>query len=108
MAAQEIIEILRRYLDRIKQAGLPVKELVLYGSYARDEARKDSDIDVLVLIEDGVRDEEIMPLWRKLEHLTLGLDTRIEPWPVTVSQYQTDEVSPLILIARQEGIPIAA
>ncbi|KPL09625.1 hypothetical protein AMJ85_06330 [candidate division BRC1 bacterium SM23_51] len=85
-----------------------MKGLVLYGSHARDDALPDSDIDVLVLLEDGLSGNEIRSLWRQLEHLTIGVDTRIETWPVTVARFQTDDVSPLIIAARREGIQIAA
>jgi hypothetical protein len=61
-----------------------------------------------VLLDDNVPRSEILNLWRRLEYLTYGIDNRIETWPVTVNRFQTDEVSPLIIVARQEGIPIAA
>jgi predicted nucleotidyltransferase len=108
MPSEETLTILRRYLRRLLNEHLPVKGLVLYGSHARGDEHRDSDIDVLVLLDDSVPKDGFMDLWRQLEHLTIGIDTRIETWPVTVSQFQTDEVSPLIIIARREGIPIAA
>jgi predicted nucleotidyltransferase len=108
MASKRTLAILRRYLKRLLNENLPVKGLVLYGSHARGEARRNSDIDVLVLLDDGISKNDIMLLWRQIEHLTLDVDSRIETWPVTVTRFQTDDVSPLIIIARQEGIPIAA
>ena len=108
MASEETIGILRRYLGRLLDERLPVQGLVLYGSQCREDARPESDIDVLVLLDDDVKTTEIIDLWRRLEHLTIGIDTRIETWPVTVSRFQTDGVSPLIIAARREGISIAA
>ena len=35
-------------------AGKPVKKAYLFGSYARNENKDDSDIDILLDIEDGV------------------------------------------------------
>jgi len=107
-ASQEAMEIAQRYLKRLLDEHLPVKGLVLYGSHARGDERPTSDIDVLVLLDDNVPRSEILNLWRRLEYLTYGIDNRIETWPVTVNRFQTDEVSPLIIVARQEGIPIAA
>jgi predicted nucleotidyltransferase len=108
MASDETLAILHRYLKKLLEAGVPVKGLVLYGSYARGEARATSDIDVLVLLDDSLSNDEVFELWPELDFLTHGIDSRIETWPVTVSRYQTDDVSPLIIIARREGIPIAA
>jgi len=106
MASEETLAILHRYFQRLLDANLPAKGLVLYGSYARGDARSNSDIDVLVLLDDNLSEDEIFRLWPELDYLTHDIDSRIETWPVTVSRFQTDEVSPLILIARREGIPI--
>ncbi|MGQ4874814.1 MAG: nucleotidyltransferase domain-containing protein [Promethearchaeia archaeon] len=38
----------------IKVYGDKIKEVILYGSHVRDEATKDSDIDILVLIDDSI------------------------------------------------------
>jgi predicted nucleotidyltransferase len=49
-------------LDRFKRAltlrfGARLRELMLFGSYARGEAHEDSDVDVLVVIEGLTEDE---------------------------------------------------
>ena len=108
MVADEPMNLLRRYLEKVRQENLPVKGLILYGSHARGDAGPDSDIDVLVILEDGLSSDEITTIWTQLEHCTIGVDTRIETWPVTESRYRTDQVSPLILAARREGILVAA
>lgn len=48
---EQIIKKIEQSKDRIKAFG--VKKLVLIGSYARNEATKDSDIDFLVEFERG-------------------------------------------------------
>ena len=108
MATEETLNILRRYLARLIEEGIPAKGLVLYGSHARGAAGRDSDIDVMVLLDDALTPKEIDAIWTRLAHLTIGIDTRIETWPVTVSRYETDDVSPLIITARREAISIAA
>ncbi|MBI4722577.1 MAG: nucleotidyltransferase domain-containing protein [Candidatus Stahlbacteria bacterium] len=39
--------LIKKYEDKIKQ-------VIIYGSYARGEATKDSDIDILVVIDDSL------------------------------------------------------
>ena len=106
MAAREIIGIVQRYLARLCEEHLPVEGLVLYGSHARGGGGAESDIDVLVLLNDRLTGAEIDRLWTRLEHLTIGVDTRIEPWPVTAQRFAEDDVSPLLIAARREGIRI--
>ncbi|MCD6228451.1 MAG: nucleotidyltransferase domain-containing protein [Candidatus Omnitrophica bacterium] len=38
----------------IERYGDKIREIILYGSHARGEATKDSDIDLLVLIDDSI------------------------------------------------------
>ena len=49
MRRDEVIELLRAHRAEIDAFG--VKSLALFGSVARDEARADSDVDVLVEFE---------------------------------------------------------
>jgi len=43
----------------LKVYGEKVKKVILYGSYVRDEATKDSDIDVLVLVDESLNPFEV-------------------------------------------------
>ena len=46
MKRQEVIDTLARHIEQLHEMG--VKSLSLFGSVARDDAREDSDIDLLV------------------------------------------------------------
>jgi predicted nucleotidyltransferase len=48
-----IIEALGGGRERLRE--YPIAALYLFGSYARDEARDDSDVDILVEFEPGAR-----------------------------------------------------
>jgi len=53
------IGCVKRYADVVKR-NFRVKKVVLYGSYLRDAAREDSDIDVAVVLE-RVDDDFLSP-----------------------------------------------
>jgi len=58
--AEEINSIIReikRYL--VKRYKDKIKQVIIYGSYARNEATKESDIDVLVVISDELDPFEV-------------------------------------------------
>ena len=54
-----------------------VKKIILFGSYSRDTALKDSDIDVAVVLESI--DEDFLLSEAKLFRLRREIDVRIEP-----------------------------
>jgi len=90
----------------LRQHNIPATGLVVYGSHVRGTARPDSDIDVLVV--SPAFDSDRWSLDRELWRLTLKVDTRIEPVPVGQRQLLEDRASPLLEIARREGITIDA
>lgn len=104
MVNQSVINNLKNYLALLRNNGFPVSNLVLYGSQAKGTASDESDIDVLVIspLFDQEPRARVGELWR----LTMNVDTRIEPVPVGVIQFQNDDVSPLFESARKEGITI--
>lgn len=67
MRRNEILEILREHETQLKQFG--VKSLAVFGSFARDEAREDSDVDMLVEFETSPTFSVYMDLKFYLEDL---------------------------------------
>ena len=104
MSQTEVINIVRVYLETLKRAGIDIEKAFLYGSYARNEATEASDIDLLLVSQmfDVTDDYILSKPWL----YTTEIDHRIEPLAVGLKRFQTDDVSPILEIVRQEGIKI--
>lgn len=73
MQRDEVLAILTQHQDSQKHFG--VKSLAIFGSVARDEARPDSDVDILVEFEGLVTFDRYMDLKFYLEdHLGTRVD----------------------------------
>ncbi|MCA9982126.1 MAG: nucleotidyltransferase domain-containing protein [Anaerolineales bacterium] len=102
MADTAIINTIKKYLKGLVQQGVPVQYAVLFGSQAGHEANEWSDIDLLVVspIFDGERQRaDINLLWRTAART----DSRIEPIPIGLVQYENGKGNPIVEVARREG-----
>ncbi|MFZ5763848.1 MAG: nucleotidyltransferase domain-containing protein [Thermodesulfobacteriota bacterium] len=102
MVEQSVLNTVRNYLDALKAHGLPVEQAVVFGSHAGGHPHAWSDIDLLVVSPqfDAMRDRSaINLLWR----LAARIDSRIEPIPCGSKQWQEDDSSAIIEIARRQG-----
>ena len=106
MVDESIVTNVRRYLRSVQDHGLAVRFGVVFGSQAAGQAGRWSDIDLLVVSPrfDGRRSrQDVDLLWR----LAARADSRIEPIPCGERQWQEDDSSAIIEIARREGQRIA-
>ncbi len=70
---QNINGILENYVEDIHGLyGEQLKAVILYGSYARGDLRPDSDIDIMILVDQTER--EIMEKGRMLSEITFEYD----------------------------------
>lgn len=77
MGEAEIRNKLEDYISLLKQ-NFSLRMVVLYGSFADDNAEEDSDIDVAVFI-DNENDRDFLRDSALLHKLIINADTRIEP-----------------------------
>ena len=104
MAKKEVISLIRKFLKRLFQEGIPIEKAFLYGSFARGEQDEDSDIDVMLVSEayDENDDRTVGKTWR----ISSSIDTRIEPYTVGKQRFLMDEFTPLLQIVKKEGLEI--
>jgi predicted nucleotidyltransferase len=103
MKIRKPIEEFKR--DIKKLYGERLKDVVLYGSWARGEATEESDIDLLVVLEGKVTPGlEIDRMIDIITDINLKHDVLISVYPVSEQNYVTMS-SPLLLNVRKEGIP---
>ncbi len=86
--------------------GNRLRALYLYGSYARGEQTKDSDIDTMLVLEGDVNPgEEIDRVTPILSELCLNHDLLISLFPVSRSAFATRQ-SPVLINARNDGVAL--
>ena len=99
------IELLQEIKRRLEQAhGGRLRGVVLYGSEARGEAGADSDVDVLVLLDDPVDyGRDLQTNIDAVYALSLDIGRRISAKPVSATEYETVDC-PLYGEAHRDGI----
>ncbi|MCC6545301.1 MAG: nucleotidyltransferase domain-containing protein [Nitrospirae bacterium] len=104
MGKSQIIRTIKKFIRALKHEGISVDRVILYGSYAKGKARTDSDIDIAVVSKDFGKDrvEEGMSLFR----IAGGIDTRLEPVPISLKAFENDTWIPLIYEIRKYGIDL--
>jgi predicted nucleotidyltransferase len=104
MVDESIALTIRQYLRAVQAAGIHARRAVLFGSYARGQAARWSDID-LVVIAPELESPADRRLVDKLWELRAVTDARIEPVPCGEREWETDDARPVLVIARREGVP---
>ncbi|GAB6102455.1 nucleotidyltransferase domain-containing protein [Thermococcus atlanticus] len=102
---EELLKILREVKLKLQEIlGDDLVEVVLFGSYARGEAREDSDVDVLVVVRRWPNREKEWEIGELMTDLVLryGVVFSLITYP------EKPEMShdPLIINATREGVKI--
>ncbi|MFZ2070949.1 MAG: nucleotidyltransferase domain-containing protein [Halobacteriota archaeon] len=101
---KQLVNQIKKHL--VKEYGGKIKRIIIYGSYVRDEATKDSDIDVLVVIDDSLDPFEVRKnLSDIIFDILLEKKELISVIPVPETIFK-DYKSPFILNVKEEGMVI--
>lgn len=102
----KIKEILKEFRGQIEELyGKRLKNIILYGSWARGDATEESDIDLLVVLNGKVvPGEEIDSMIDIITEVNLKYNVLISVHPISNKDYSIIS-SPLLLNVRKEGIP---
>ena len=104
MLQQDAINIVRQYVLNLKNGGISIDKAYLFGSYARNQANENSDIDVLLVSAAFDTDDDVIlskPWSPKFRNNYL-----IEPVAIGLKRFQTDDNSIILEIVRKEGFEI--
>ena len=101
---QKIIREIERELQKIYATRL--KELILFGSYARGDFTEESDIDLLLLLE-GLANiaTERARYFPVISQLSLKFDTVISVIPYDIDEFRSTK-TPFLLNVAKEGIKL--
>ena len=97
---ENIKKIVLEFGGRLKKQGVPVEKLIVFGSYARGKARKESDVDVCVVSSKFGKDtvDELQFLLKQ----SWRVDARIEPYPASPKEFKK-AASPLFFEIKKFG-----
>lgn len=59
--------LIEQYVEAVKKIyGSHIRQIILYGSYAREDFRPDSDVDIMILLD--MSDLDIKPIAKSETH----------------------------------------
>lgn len=100
----KIIHLIKKWFAEQYQDNL--ETLILYGSQARDDAQKYSDVDILIVLKtDFNYREEIAKTSHFIADLSLEHDTVISRAFVSAKRFHSEN-NPFFLNVRKEGISL--
>lgn len=102
MVAKSIAGVVRRYKKALKDAGFPAFRVYIFGSYAKREERKDSDIDICLVSSAFEKRKESFR--KRAALIAFEVDPRIEIVVATPQQFYRDKLSPLFSRIRHEAV----
>jgi predicted nucleotidyltransferase len=86
--------------------GNKLKDIILYGSYARGEENEDSDIDLAIILKGNIKSfEEIDRMTEIACNIDLKYNVLLSIHPVSEDDYNS-RMTPLLINIREEGVRV--
>ncbi|MBF0240246.1 MAG: nucleotidyltransferase domain-containing protein [SAR324 cluster bacterium] len=103
----EIRVLLSEFVDSLSHLyGDKLWDVVLYGSYARNAATDQSDIDVMIVLDDDISfGKEIRRMNELSTDILLEHGELISLYPVSKQRYEQAE-TPLLINVHKEGVSL--
>lgn len=102
MAPQSVKSVIKRFKSALESAHFPDAKLYLFGSYARGDARPDSDIDICLVSR--VFETQKEEYEKEAIVIAFGIDSRIQVVVTDPYKFRKDPLSPLYSRIRKEAI----
>jgi predicted nucleotidyltransferase len=100
---KEINRTVTKYIDSVAQQQPGLISAYLFGSYAQNKQRLESDIDVALVI-DNLSDKDRFDTQVRLMILASKIDNRIEPHPISKQDLISN--NPFAVEIRKTGIEL--
>ena len=105
-----MLDLIEQYVEAVKKIyGSHVRQIILYGSYARGDYKADSDIDIMILLD--LSDMDIKQYHHELsgETFDFNMDYDLDIKPIAKSQQHFQnwvDVYPFYANVKREGIKL--
>ena len=101
---KDLVKEIKKYLS--EYYGAAIREVMVYGSFARGEATEDSDIDVVIIVADDLDPNEVEErLSDLLFNFLLDRKELVSVIAIHESMFKNYK-SPFILNTKEEGVLI--
>ena len=97
-----VFKKVQSFLEKLRLTGFHISKAYIFGSYAKGQVDKWSDIDVAIIspqISNDRFEERI-----RLTELAITIDDRIEPLPFNLDSFSDDD--PFVWQIKKEGLVI--